>query len=217
MRSRVPRELGGSRRWGQAAAVVVFLGVCGLAGAWVFGQAGETSSVLVTRTGVPEGAVIERSDLVSREAAGVGDAYQVEQMDRVVGQVAAVDLVPGQVITRPAVNGSVVPGAGQTLVGLALPPSRIPDGLQRGDTVRMIVVPAEGAAGEALDEPAVLAEAATVYSVRGVVAQGGSQRLTVVVPDRAADAAAAHAAAGRVAVLETAPAAANTRSSGGGG
>jgi hypothetical protein len=203
---RVPRELSSTpRRWGQIAGVVVFLAVCGLAGALLFRQAGDTAAVLVVRTGVPEGQVIERSDLVSGQASGAGDAYRVSELGEVVGSTAAVDLLAGQVLVRGATTRVPVPAPGQTLVGMALPPSRIPDGLSPGDTVRVIAVPAAstGEAG-ALDDPRVLAGQARVFRVAGLATAGGWQRLTLVVPAESADIVAAHAAAERLAVLEAA-------------
>jgi hypothetical protein len=209
---RVPRELSSTpRRWGQIAGVVVFLGVCGLAGALLFRQAGDTTAVLVMRASVPEGQVIERSDLVSGQASGAGDAYRVSELGEVVGSTAAVDLLSGQVLVHGATTTVPVPAPGETLVGMALPPSRIPDGLSPGDTVRAIAVPpaSTGEISGALDDPRVLVGQARVFRVAGLATAGGWQRLTLVVPAGSADTVAAHAAADRLAVLEAAaPAAA---------
>ena len=199
-----------NRSWGLvtlAALLVVGLGL-GVA-AWGL-QVGDKSSVLAIGKPVAKGQVVERGDLVSKSVAGVGEAIPVEDLDTVVGQTAAVDLVAGQILTSAMVAAEPVPAAGQSVVGLALDPTRVPSaGLAPGDQVDLIAVPAgEGAQGDTADTeaPEVLAEAAEVYAVGGKATAGGQLLLTVVVNAEEAAKIAAYSTQNRVAVVETAPA-----------
>jgi SAF domain-containing protein len=197
-----------NRSWGLvtlAALLVVALGL-GVA-AWGL-QVGDKSSVLALGQPVSKGQVVERGDLVSKSVAGVGEAIPVEDIDTVVGQTAAVDLVAGQILTPAMVAADPVPGEGQSVVGLALDPTRVPSaGLEPGDQVDVIAVPAgEDAQGNAdAEAPEVLAEAAEVYAVGGEGAAGGQLLLTVVVDAEEAAKIAAYSTQNRVAVVETAP------------
>lgn len=198
-----------NRSWGLvtlAALLVVGLGL-GVA-AWGL-QVGDKSSVLAIGEPVAKGQVVERSDLISKSVAGVGESIPVEDIDTVVGQTAAVDLVAGQILTPAMVAAEPVPAEGQSVVGLALDPTRVPSaGLQAGDQVDVIAVPAgEGAQGSAAETeaPEVLAEGAEVYAVGGEGTAGGQLLLTVVVDAEDAAKIAAYSTQNRVAVVETAP------------
>ena len=48
--------------------------------------------------------MIERGDLVSTSVSGVAEAIPVGDIDTVVGQTAAVDLVAGQILTARDVH-----------------------------------------------------------------------------------------------------------------
>ncbi len=198
-----------TRSWGLvtlAALLVVGLGL-GVA-AWGL-QVGDKSSVLAIGQPVAKGQVVERGDLVSKSVAGVSDAIPVADIDTVVGQTAAVDLVTGQILTPAMVAAAPVPAAGQSVVGLALDPTRVPSaGLEPGDQVDVIAVPAgDGAQGNATETeaPEVLAEAAEVYAVGGESAAGGQLLLTVLVDSKEAARIAAYSTLNRVAVVETSP------------
>jgi hypothetical protein len=189
-----------------SALLVLGLGL-GVA-AWGL-QVGDKASVLAIGEPVAKGQVVERGDLVSTSVSGVGGAVPVEEMDRVVGKTAGVDLVAGQILTPAMVAADPVPGPGRSVVGLALDPTRVPSaGLAPGDQVDVIAVPSgedgqtDSAAAEA---PGVLAEAAQVYAVGGEATGGGQLLLTVVVDAREAAEIAAASTQNRVAVVETAP------------
>jgi hypothetical protein len=198
-----------TRSWGLvtlAALLVVGLGL-GIA-AWGL-QVGDKTSVLAIGQPVAKGHVVERGDLVSKSVSGVGEAIPVEELDIVLGQTAAVDLVAGQILTPAMVAAEPVPAEGQSVVGLALDPTRVPSaGLTAGDQVDVVAVPAgEGAQADQADmeAPEVLAAAAEVYAVGGEGTAGGHVLLTVVVDDEDAAKIAAYSTQNRVAVVETAP------------
>lgn len=192
-------------------AALLVLGFA-LATAYLVARAGEKVSVLSVGTAITKGHVIERGDLVSVAVSGVAGAVPVEQTNDVVGKTATVDLVRGQVLTGAMVSTTPTPATGQSTVGLALDPTRVPSsGLNPGDIVDVIAVPnseagggAAGTGAASLDHPTVLARAATVYAVQGLATDGGKVLLTVVVDRREAGPVAAYSTSDRVAVVEVA-------------
>jgi hypothetical protein len=197
------------RRGGLLALAGLLIVGSGLAGAVLFDRASDTAEVLAVRDGIAMGHTLTEGDLVARNVAGIDGVYTVDEAGSVIGATAAVDLVPGQVLTRDMLTREPVPAAGDAVVGLSLDPARVPAaGLGAGDLVDVIAVPVgENAATDdaALDAPRVLAEQARVYEVAGSATEGGGVSVTVVVPESAAARVAAYSTAGRVAVVETAP------------
>lgn len=211
--ARVNNSLPQRERPSRGRMLIALLLVIGaaLAVALVVMKAGGKVEVVAVSQDVAKGEVIERADLSAASVAGVAGAIAVEDVAQVVGKTAAVDLVAGQVILEQQLTSEAVPGDGDSLVGLSLEPARIPAGLQPGDLVNVIAVPAAdststGKAGSSenteLEAPRVLAEAATVYSARGEGTAGGAQLLTVVVKESDAARLAAYSTSNRVAVVE---------------
>lgn len=202
------------RSWGLVTVAALSVLGTGLAvAAWGL-HAGQKESVLAIGEPVAKGQVISREDLVTTSVSGVSGAIPVSEINNVVNQTATVDLVDGQIVTSQMFAASAVPAAGAATVGLALDPARVPGaGLDPGDVVDVIAVPGGDTAQKdpaALDTPEVLAEGASVYSVEGAATAGGQVLVTLVVD--AADAAriSAYSTQNRVAVVETAPAGAET-------
>jgi hypothetical protein len=202
------------RSWGLVTVAALSVLGTGLAvAAWGL-HAGQKESVLALGEPVSKGQVIARDDLVTTSVSGVSGAIPVSEIDTVVNQTAAVDLVDGQILTSQMFAASAVPASGEATVGLALDPARVPGaGLDPGDVVDVIAVPGGDTAQKdpaALDTPEVLAADASVYSVEGAATAGGQVLVTLVVD--AADAAriSAYSTQNRVAVVETAPAGAET-------
>jgi hypothetical protein len=202
------------RSWGLVTVAALSVLGTGLAvAAWGL-HAGQKESVLALGEPVSKGQVIARDDLVTTSVSGVSGAIPVSKINTVVNQTAAVDLVDGQILTSQMFAASAVPASGEATVGLALDPARVPGaGLDPGDVVDVIVVPGGDTAQKdsaALDTPEVLAADASVYSVEGAATAGGQVLVTLVVD--AADAAriSAYSTQNRVAVVETAPAGAET-------
>lgn len=187
------------------AGAVSLIAACAAGGVLLYQSAGDSVSVVAVREGVSEGETIERADLVSKEVSGVEGAVSVDDAGSLEGQIAAVDLLPGQVITSGAVTSDPIPGQGERTVGLSLTDPQMPDGLGAGDTVTVIAVPgAEAAAAtdKSLDKPTVLVENATVYLVGEPSSESSGQPVTVVVPDDEATRIAAYASSSRVALVE---------------
>ena len=200
-----------TRSWGLMVLATLLVLGSGLAvAAWGL-HAGQKMSVLVLTAPVAKGQTIEREDLASRPVAGVDDAIAVESSNDVVGQVAAVDLVQGQILTSALVTAEPVPGPREAMIGLALDPTRVPGaGLEAGDQVDVIAVPGgggntDGKADTELDAPVVLSAAAQVFEVGGESAAGGLVLVTLLVDENDAAKLAAYSTQNRVAVVETAP------------
>jgi len=198
-----------TRSWGLvvlAALLVVGTGL-GVA-AWGL-RVGDKESVLAVGQPIAKGQVIDRGDLVSASVAGIDAAIPVAELDSVVGKTASVDLVHGQVLTSDMFTSSPVPAAGESVIGLALDPTRVPGaGLDSGDFVDVVAVPGGDDAQAdpaALDAPEVLAAAAEVYDVGGTATAGGQVLVTLVVYAKDAARIAAYSTQNRVAVVETAP------------
>jgi hypothetical protein len=181
---------------------LLFLVVCLVAAGWLWQHKGDQVEVLAVRTAVPAGATLDRFNLVTSSVSGVTGAIPAADADRVVGRVAATGLVPGQVLLDELVTDVPVPSAAERMVGLQLDPTRVPDGLAPGDVVTVVAVPPPGDASGSgqLARPTVLTEAATVHAAAGT--QDGGSRLSLLVPQDAANQVAAFGAAGRVAVVQ---------------
>lgn len=200
----------GRRQNGLAIAAGLLVLVLALAGAAWGMTAGDKTSVLAVGKPIAKGHTIDREDLVSTSVAGPKHTILVEDINSVVGKTVTVDLVEGQLLTDSMLTSDPVPGDGESLIGLALDPARVPgSGLAAGDSVDIVAVPAAEQAqadAEALDSPTVLADAAQVYDVAGAATSGGQVLVTVVVDDSDSARIAAYSTANRVAIVETAAA-----------
>ena len=189
-------------RYGQWTAAVLFVVFAVLAAGWLWQQRSDRVEVLTVRRDVAAGSVIERSDLAIADVAGLADAVPADEADTVVGQVAAVPLVAGQVVTPGMATSAPLPGRGQRLVGVELDATRAPNDLRPGDQVTVLAVPPTGDASSPVElmAPSILAEAATVVSAERI--EGAGTRLTLLVAKAAADQVASFGAAGRVALVQ---------------
>jgi hypothetical protein len=190
------------RRYGQWAGAVLFVVMAVLLAGWFWQQKGDQRAVLVIAEPVPAGTVITAEDLAIIEVSGVEGAIPSADGDTVIGSTATVGLVDGQILTSDMVTSDPLPGPGERVVGLQLDATRAPAGLAPGDVVVVIAVPPEGdpsTPGD-LDNPTVLAPAATVASAAAI--EGAGIRLTLVVPEPVAERVTAYVAAGRVALVQ---------------
>lgn len=198
-----------TRSWGLVVLAALLVIGTGLAvAAWGL-RVGDKESVLAVGHPIAKGQMINRGDLVSTSVAGIDAAIPVAELPSVVGKTASVDLVQGQVLTSDMFTSSPLPATGESVIGLALDPTRVPGaGLDPGDVVDVVAVPGGDDAQvdpAALDTPEVLAAAAEVYDVGGTATAGGQVLLTLVVDAKDAARIAAYSTQNRVAVVETAP------------
>jgi hypothetical protein len=117
----------------------------------LFLQVGGRSAVLAMAQPVSAGQRITSQDLtVVRISVDPGlRVVSVSDRDQVVGQVATVDLLAHSLLTRQAIVSSQVPGAGQAVVGVALRPGQMPNGLKVGDRVMVVLTPPTSVGGAA--------------------------------------------------------------------
>lgn len=190
------------RRLGLAAlATLLIVGFGALAGALVL-QSGDRVSVLSVARPVPAGAQVTQADLGITDVAVDGiPTVPAEQLNRLVGQFAAVPLIAGTLLSPVSLSEDSLPAPGEAVVGLQLAPGRLPaDGMRSGDIVRVVRVPAANSASSAQAKAsAVLVERARVVRV-AVDAVNGGTSLTVLVRETEASELTIAAARGEVAV-----------------
>lgn len=172
----------------------------GLGTAFAFTSVNDTQEVLVVSRDIERGETIEAGDLavvrVSVDPALTPVAGS--QKAELEGSRAAVDLWAGTLLTDQAVTDSLVPGEGDSLVGISLTPAQMPsEPLYSGDAVRIVTTP--GDQGEVTDERPVTIEATVVGVSR--VKETGETIVDVSVPEQRAADLAARAATGRVALV----------------
>lgn len=193
------------RRPVRNVAILVALIVVGvLINVWLFAGSNGSSSVLAVSRPVLRGEIIEAADLTTVQApTGPGLAtVPASAANRIVGQRAAADLIPGTTLTLASATASLVPATGQALVGIDLLAGQLPAAnLNVGDIVQVVVTPRDQDDPPSANPPTINA---TVAGVR--VGQDGDGHTTVdvSVPANNAPLLAAQAATGRVSLILTA-------------
>ena len=187
-----------------ALAIALIVGLAAL-GMYLYQQAGAKTPVLVVAREVPAGHVVARADLTAVSVAGPVTAVAAGHIDSVVGQTAAVDLLPNMLMQRSMLTGGGPIGAGQVKVGVAVKPGQSPaDGLAAGDRVEVLQVPAKDATGPAA-APQVLTDAAEVFSAAADPSTTGGTVLSLLLPRAVAPLVAAASAAGQIALVQVPP------------
>jgi SAF domain len=186
-----------------ALLVALVVGLAAL-GAYWYSKAGQKTAVVVVVRDVPAGHVIERSDLSTANVAGEVTAIGASHIDSVVGQTAAVELLPNTLLQRSMVTSARGLSPDQAKVGVEVKPGQIPaDGLPDGASVEVLQLPSKDAAGGSGQQPpVVLAQQVTVYSSAADPSQSGGTLLTLVVPKSSAAAIAAASNAGAIALVQ---------------
>lgn len=195
----VPRLRRRRRRWVLAlCAALVAAG--GLGTAFAFTSVNDTQEVLVVSNDIKRGETIEAGDLAVVRVSVDPALTPVpgSQKAELEGSRAAVDLWAGTLLTAQAVTDNLVPGEGESLVGISLTPAQMPsEPLYGGDVVRIVTTP--GDQGEITDREPVTIEATVVGVNR--VEETGETVVDVSVPEAEAAELAARAATGRVALV----------------
>jgi hypothetical protein len=214
------RVIAGSRRrgrpvvWGGGVALVA-VGAAVAAAAVL--SSGAKHQVLTIRRAVPAGRTITSADLGSVSISTTPGLASMPVTERasVVGSRAAVDLLPGTLVTSAEVTGTAIPAAGQSLVGVAFKPGMLPArALQRGDRVELITLPTtsgsavtSGAAANSSTgtagarEPAASVSRVAVVDAEGAAAQDGTVIVDVVVPADEAAGVVADGTGGRLSLV----------------
>src|SRR5664279_4730292 len=160
-------------------------------------------SPAVVRTPLPTGQLITRSDLSTVDVAGDVTAIAGANLESVVGQRAAVGLLPEMVLQRSMVTDVDPTPAGVVQVGVAVKGGQLPaDGLVPGDTVQVLRLPAAASGGGAAAVPDVVVDRATVFAAVPDPVQAGATLLTLLVPAGQAAAVAGASGAGAAALVK---------------
>lgn len=183
-----------------AGLALVVLGA--LLAVWVYLSSTDSVSAVAVRDTVMRGETITAADLMSVQVTP-DPALQVvpaTELNSFVGQRAARDLSAGTLLTPGATTGQVVPGVGQSVVGLALTVELMPgEPLQVGDRVRVVATP--GQAGD----PATFESAGTVFAAEVVAVttsiESARTVVSVLVPEGDAAQVARWASTGRAALV----------------
>lgn len=197
------------RRPALVALGVAMAAVGGLAVAVMLTQAGNRVAVLAVAKDVPVGAIVTADDLTIAHVSADSNLSPVRASEEasIVGQVAAVDLTAGSLLTRSDVNtGSSDLAAGQQLIGLPLKPGQMPARpLSAGLHVLIVATPGDFSGGTGIpggsSTGAPTTIAATVVDV-GQPASDGTVVVDVIVPASAGPQLAALASTGHLALLE---------------
>lgn len=186
-----------------ALAVALVVGLAAI-GAYLYASAGAKTPVVMVVHRVEAGQVVARSDLTTVPVAGGIVAVAGSRLDTVVGQRAAVTLLPDMLVQRSMLTAGQPLPAGQAQVGVAVHSGQLPaDGLSPGDVVQVVALPSRDGTG--IDAAArVLADHALVFTSRPDPAVNGGTLVTVTVPESVSTAVAAASGAGAVALVKVA-------------
>jgi hypothetical protein len=198
---RRPRNLAG------AAFGVLLVLFCATAVAVYTANAGHRRPVLVMLRTVHAGAAIAPADLGEARVAADGSvrAMPSSARARVVGRIAAVDLVRGALLISGELDAGPVVPAGSSVVGLNVKLGYAPAGLRPSARVRLVFTPtgasaADGASSGSSGSGSVLVAQARVFDI-AATPDGQGQIVSVVVDDASAPALAAAGARGQVSVI----------------
>lgn len=180
---------------------IALIALGGLLAAWITTTVSDSESVLALRADVDRGTTIEAEDLVAVQISGDPSLQVVpaSQQEDIVGQRASRDLTVGSLLPASAVTDEVIPGDGESLVGVALTRAQLPASpLRAGDVVRVINTPR---AQEDLDMDAqAFSIDATVVGMRNL-SDTGQVVVDVTVPTSDASQLATLVATGRVTLV----------------
>jgi SAF domain len=169
---------------------------------WVYLSNTDATSVVAVRDTVMRGETITAADLMTVQVTPDPALQLVPagDLEFFVGQRAARDLSAGALLTPDAAAAQVVPGSGESVVGLALTSGLMPgEPLLVGDRVRVVATPGQA------EDPASFEAADTVFmaEVVGVTVSVESPQtvVSVLVPEQDAAQIAQWASAGRAALV----------------
>lgn len=188
------------RRPALVVAAIGAICVGALLAGWAWTATTNTQEVLVARQTIERGEVIEAADLARLRVSADPALAPVpgSAFEQVVGQRAALDIAAGAMLTPASFTAEVVPGDGDSVVGVALSAAQAPGlGLRYGDRVRVIVTPGQG---ESLTAGAPLSNDATVVGVH-TSAETGQTVVDLLVPRADAAVLATRIATGNITLV----------------
>ncbi|GAB2711561.1 SAF domain-containing protein [Kitasatospora kifunensis] len=191
-----------SRRPALVAIGVALAAVGGLGSAYFVTAAGHRTDVIAVARDIPAGQVITSADLV--RASMVADPalhpVPVSRAHDILGQVAAMDLPAGSMVTDRSVRAGQPLTAGKDTVGVLAKEGQLPaEPVQPGQVVTVVQTPGQqDASGAAPGQPATIS--AVVVQVAAPDANG-TRVVDLAVSPVDSPALASWAAMGRVAIV----------------
>ncbi|MFD9791371.1 SAF domain-containing protein [Streptomyces sp. NPDC059070] len=200
------------RRPGVLALAAALIAAGAVGNYWYWTQNGERTAVLVMAREVPAGTVIRDADLTEASVAldPALKAIRTGQRAQVVGKRAAVELMPGALLSPRQITSRTLVRADEQLVGLNLKPGQMPDSpLRTDDQVQVVftgdnTAAAAGRNGKTQDNGPVTVQA-RIVRVGTRQDSTGQQVIDVAVPSADGPRLAVQAAAGTVALAVKAP------------
>ncbi|MEU8109448.1 hypothetical protein AB0C18_37665 [Nonomuraea muscovyensis] len=182
-----------------ALAVLLILGGALATTLLVIRSGDRISAVRVTQQiGAGQQFTVQAIEEVQIADTGI-DYVNWSQRQQVLKSFAAVTILPGTLLTNNmGVKASAELGPGKAKVGLALKPGQAPAGLQKGDRVQVVHVPARTSQAESR----VLAQSALVFSIGEAGRTGGTGLITVIVDSSVSPEVLRYASSGEIAVAE---------------
>jgi hypothetical protein len=156
--------------------VLLVIGCALLAVMWSQ-NADATTTVVVASRPIARGHAISADDLRGTPMSGPTSAMILgANAKELLGQVALVDISPGEPFAHSLVSAAPALSTGEALSSMALAPGQLPPDLAAGDHVRVVVTAAVDAAGAM--KTSLLDADATVWSV--VTAPDGATTIVTV-------------------------------------
>ena len=137
----VPRSPKLSRRPFLVVLAAVLVAAGAMAGGLLWASATQASEVVVIRQNVARGSVITAQDLGTIRVGVDPSLSTVPAGDlaSLVGKRASADLTAGTLLAASQVSETVVPGPGESVVGVPISPGLMPvEPLASGDAVRLV-------------------------------------------------------------------------------
>jgi hypothetical protein len=195
---RRPRNVAG------AILGVLLVLLCATAVAVYTSNAGHRRPVLVVVRSVRAGAAIGAADVGEARVAADSSVRSLpaSARARVIGRIAAVDLLSGTLLTTAELATGPQVAAGSSVVGLNVKLGYAPAGLHPSVRVRLVFTPngTDSAQPGAIGSGSVLVSQARVFDVADTP-DGQGQIVSVVVTNASAPALAAAGARGQVSVI----------------
>lgn len=195
------------RRFGLIAGAVVLVLAAGLAVGLAVMRAGGKVSVIVIARPVSVGHTIIAADLTTAQMAGDSiPAYAGNHMKEVIGKVAAVGLVKGEVLSPDMVSTKAATPPGYVVAGVLLKAGQLPaGGVAAGDKVTVILLTgtSSGASsGSGAGATPTVLETSVTVSDSAAAPDGSGTVVSLLVPKGDVAQLAQANSAGLVAVAE---------------
>lgn len=133
-------------KWIALGVVALCLGALGAL--FLYNQLSNAQSVVAVSQTVHRGATIQPGDLTTATVGTTPGISTVPagELDALIGQRAAFDLVAGSLVPAEAISSSQMPAANRSVVGIRLAHGRLPMGaIPQSTPLRLVAIPPPGA------------------------------------------------------------------------